>query len=148
LAGLLKLFEHETDQFPFFVHTIKFNNWYGLFALAFYAAGVIISEFRLWIFLPIPLVFTFWFWYTYGLGPTDYVFGFTLALLTGVGISEISKHIKRFMSKVLPEQMNNIEYNEKVDELNRRLDNFRKEHPNEKLTPEIVEKIRTEIFYR
>ena len=28
-----------------------------------------------------------------------------------------------------------------------RLEKFRKEHPNEKLTPEIVEKIRTDIFF-
>jgi hypothetical protein len=127
--------------------SIRSGSWYGLFALAFYAIGVIISQFRLWIFLPIPLLFTFWYWYTYGIGPTDYVFGFTLALLAGVGISEASKHYKRFMQKVLPEQMNNIEYNEKVEELNRRLDAFRKDHPNEKLTPEIVEKIRTDVFF-
>lgn len=127
--------------------TIKTGSWYGFFALAFYAAGLVISQFRLWIFLPIPLLFTFWYWYTYGLAPTDYVFGYTAALLAGVGISEITRQWQRFMNKVLPEQMNNLEYNEKVDELNRRLEKFRKEHPNEKLTPEIVEKIRTDVFF-
>lgn len=62
-------------------------------------------------------------------------------------MSEARKQYNRFMQKVLPEQMNNIEYNEKVDELNRRLERYRKEHPNEKLTPDIVEKIRTEVFF-
>lgn len=126
---------------------INSGNWYSFFALAFYGAGVIISQFRQWIFLPIPLLFTLWYWYTYGLGPSDYVFIFTAALLAGIGLSEGSKQYRKFMYKVLPEQMNNIEYDEKVDELNRRLDRFRKEHPNEKLTPEIVEKIRTEVFF-
>lgn len=127
--------------------TIKSGSYYGFFALAFYAAGVIISQFHQWIFFPIPVIFAIWWWYTYGLAPSDYVFGFTVALLAGVGISEASKQYKRFMYKVLPEQMSNVEYNEKVEELNRRLDKFRKEHPNEKLTPEIVEKIRTEVFF-
>lgn len=127
--------------------TVKSGSWYGAFGIIFYVAGVIISQFRLWIFLPIPLIFTFWYWYTYSLGPTDYVFIYTASLLAGVGMSEARKQYNRFMQKVLPEQMNNIEYNEKVDELNRRLERYRKEHPNEKLTPDIVEKIRTEVFF-
>ncbi|HOZ80315.1 MAG TPA: hypothetical protein PLY34_20130 [Ferruginibacter sp.] len=127
--------------------TIRSGSGYGFFALAFYAAGVVISQFQQWIFLPIPIIFTIWYWYAYGLGPTDYVFGFLVSLLAGVGLSEASKQYKKFMYKVLPEQMDNVEYNEKVDELNRRIDIFRKEHPNEKVTPEIVEKIRTEVFF-
>lgn len=127
--------------------TIRSGSWYGFFALAFYAIGVVISQFRLWIFLPVPLVFAVWYWYTFGLDLHDYVYGYTFALLAGVIMSEGSKQYHRFMQKVLPEQMNNIEYNEKVEELNRRLDKFRKEHPNEKLTPEIVEKIRTDVFF-
>lgn len=62
-------------------------------------------------------------------------------------MSEIGKEYNKFVNKVLPEQMDNIEYNEKVDELNRRLEKYRREHPSEKLTPEIVEKIRAEVFF-
>lgn len=127
--------------------SVRSGNWYGLFGLILYAVGVIISKFKLWIFLPIPLLFTFWYWYTYGMGPTDYVAIYTGCLLAGVLISEASRQYHKFVSKVLPEQITNIEYNEKVEELNRRLEKYRQEHPNEKLTPEIVEKIRTDVFF-
>jgi hypothetical protein len=127
--------------------TIRSESWYGFFGLLFYAVGAVISQFRLWIFLPIPLGFTFWYWYTYGMGPKDYVFIYTVCLLAGVAISEASNQFSRFVKKVLPEQMHNIEYNEKVEELNRRLERYKVDHPNEKLTPEIVEKIRTDIFF-
>lgn len=123
------------------------GNWYGLFGILVYAAGVIISQFRQWVFLPIPLIFSFWYWYTYGMGPTDYVFIFTVCFLAGVGISQASKQYSKFVNKVLPEQISNIEYDEKVAELNRRIANYRLEHPSEKLTPEIVEKIRTDVFF-
>lgn len=81
------------------------------------------------------------------MGPSDYVFIYTVCLLAGVGLSEAYKQFSRFVKKVLPEQITNIEYNEKVDELNRRLEKYKSDHPNEKLTPEIVEKIRTDIFF-
>jgi dsRNA-specific ribonuclease len=90
---------------------------------------------------------TFWYWYTYGMGLTDYVTIYTGCLLAGVLVSEASRQYHKFVNKVLPEQITNIEYNEKVEELNRRLDKYRKEHPNEKLTPEIVERIRTDVFF-
>ncbi len=128
----------------FAVHS---GRWWCLFGVVTYFTGVIISKFRQWIFLPIPLFFTLWYWYTYGPSPYDYVTIFFACLLCGALLNEISKGYHRFVNKVLPEQVNNFEYNEKVDELNRRLEQFRREHPNEKLTPEIVEKIRTEIFF-
>ncbi len=126
---------------------MKSAQWYGFFGLLLYALGLIISKTKQWIFFPIPLIFAFWYWYTYGLGPFDYVSIFTGCFIAGMAFSEISKYYYRFVHKVLPEQMSNVEYNEKVDELNRRIKIFRKEHPNEKLTPEIVEKIRTEVFF-
>ncbi len=128
--------------------TLKSGQWYGFFGILFYAAGLLISMFRQWIFFSLPLIFAFWWWYTYGLAPTDYVAIFTFCFLAGVAFSEISKQYKRIVYKVLPEQMDNIAYNEKVEELNRRLERFRREHPHEKLTSEIVEKIRTEVFFQ
>ena len=128
--------------------TVISGNWFCLFGLLFYAAGIVISRFSLWIFLPIPLIFAFWYWYTYGLGLKDYVFIYTACLLAGAAFSEASKQYFRFVDKVLPEQITNIEYNEKVDELNHRLEKYRLEHPGEKLTPDIVEKIRTDVFFK
>ena len=126
---------------------MRSGNWWGLFALVTYFAGVLMAVFRQWIFFPIPLVFCLWFWYTFGFSPTHVVSLLFLSLVAGAGIYEGFRQLSRFVNKVLPEQMNNLEYNEKVEELNRRLERFRREHPHEKLTPEIVEKIRTEIFF-
>lgn len=127
--------------------SIKSGNWLMLFSLLFYAAGLVISQCKQWIFFPIPLLFAFWYWYTYGLAPTDYVFIFTVSFIAGVAFSEASKQYHRFVKNILPEQMDNIAYNEKVAELNRRIEKFRKDHPHEKLTSEVVEKIRTEVFF-
>lgn len=127
---------------------MRSGNWWGLFALVTYFAGVFMAMFRQWIFFPIPLVFCLWFWYAFGFSPTHVVSLLFLSLVAGAGIYEGFRQLRRFVSKVLPEQMTNLEYNEKVEELNRRLELYRRDHPHEKLTPEIVEKIRTEIFFQ
>lgn len=126
---------------------IRSGNWYSLFWIACYAAGVVISKFHLWIFFPIPLLFTLWYWYTYGFSPGDFVSSCFFSMALGIVLVESGKIYYRFVGKILPEQMNNIEYNEKVDEFNKRLDEYRRTHPSEKLTSEIVEKIRGEVFF-
>ncbi|MBL0359259.1 MAG: hypothetical protein IPP72_21400 [Chitinophagaceae bacterium] len=126
---------------------VKSGAWWGLFCVLTYFIGLIISKFRQWIFLPIPLLFVFWYWYTYGFAVRDYVTMYFACLVCGILFNQISKEYYKFVSKILPEQLTNLDYNEKVDELNRRLDKYRYEHPNEKLTPEIVEKIRTDVFF-
>ena len=127
---------------------VSSGNWFNLFWLGFYAAGILMSKFNLWIFLPIPVVFALWYWYTYGFSLSDYVFTFLASFICGVVFCEAGKMYYRFVRKILPEQMNNIEYNEKVEELNRRIDKYRSEHPNEKMTQETIEKIRTDVFFQ
>ncbi len=126
----------------------KTGNWYGLFGILLYYAGLIISKFKQWIFLPIPLFFCLWYWYTYGFGVRDYVSIYLVCLLLGVFLNELYRSYNRFVNKVLPEQLNNMDYDSKVEELNKRLDQYRKSHPNEKITQEIVEKIRTDVFFQ
>ena len=127
---------------------VKNGNWYGLFGVLLYYAGLIISKFKQWIFLPIPLFFCLWYWYTYGFGLRDYVTIYLLCLLSGVFLNELYRSYNRFVNKILPEQLHNMDYDSKVEELNRRLDQYRKAHPNEKITQEILEKIRTEVFFQ
>jgi uncharacterized membrane-anchored protein YitT (DUF2179 family) len=127
--------------------TVQSGSWWGFFGIGFYFVGLIISTFRQWIFLPIPILFCLWYWYTYGFSVHDYVSTFFACIITGVVLNEISKQYYKFVDKILPEQINNIEYNEKVDELNKRLEKYRLEHPSEKLTPDVVEKIRAEVFF-
>ncbi len=126
---------------------VKTGDGWLLFGILAFYTGIVISKFRQWIFLPIPLIFVFWYWYTYGLAIRDYVFIFFGCFICGIILNELSKEYYKFVNKVLPEQLNNLDYNEKVDELNRRLEKFRQDHPSDKLTPEIVEQIRTEVFF-
>jgi hypothetical protein len=127
---------------------IKTDNWYGLFGILLYYAGLIISKFKQWIFIPIPLFFCMWYWYTYGFGVRDYVTIYLVCLLSGVFLNELKRSYDRFVNKILPEQLHNMDYDSKVEELNKRLDQYRKNHPNEKITQEIVEKIRTDVFFQ
>lgn len=127
--------------------TTKSGNWFGLFGILLYFIGLLIAKFKQWVFLPIPLLFCFWYWYTYGFSPRDYVYIYLACMLCGLLFGQVSIEYYKYVNKVLPEQLNNFEYNAKIEELNIRLEKFRKEHPNEKLTPEIVEKIRTDIFF-
>jgi hypothetical protein len=120
--------------------------WY-LFAIPVYYIGVIIAKFKQWIFMPIPLIFVFWYWYTYGLSVMDFVSIYFVAFVAGIVLCQLKKEYDKFVNKILPEQLNNLDYNEKVEELNRRIIKYRNDHPNEKLTPEIVEQIRTEVFF-
>jgi hypothetical protein len=126
----------------------KTGNWYGLFGVPLYYAGLIISKYRQWIFLPIPLLFCLWYWYTYGFGILNYVNIYLACLLAGVFANELSRSYHRFINKILPEQMHNIDYDLKVEELHKRVEQYRKNHPNEKITQDIVEKIRTDIFFQ
>lgn len=131
---------------PLFV--IKTDRWFALFGILFYFIGLIISKFKQWILLPIPLLFCFWYWYTYGFSPGDYVSFYFVCLAIGVSLSEMKKSYYRFVNKILPEQMNNLDYNLKIDELNRQIEEYKKQHPGQKITQDVVEKIRTEIFFQ
>ncbi len=131
---------------PLFV--IKTDRWFALFGILFYFTGLLISKFRQWIFLPIPLLFCFWYWYTYGISLTDYVTIYFACLVCGVVFFEIRKYCYRFINKVLPEQLNNLDYDSKLEELNRQIEQYKKEHPGQKVTQDVVEKIRTDIFFQ
>jgi hypothetical protein len=130
---------------PLFV--IKTDRWFALFGILFYFMGLLISKFKQWILLPIPLLFCFWYWYTYGFSPADYVVFYFICMVAGVTLNEIKKSYYRFVNKILPEQMNNLEYDAKIDELNRQIEAYKHQHPGQKVTQEVVEKIRTDIFF-
>lgn len=131
---------------PLFV--LKTDKWFALFGILFYFTGLLISKFRQWIFLPIPLLFCFWYWYTYGVSLIDYVTIFFACLVCGVVFFEIKIYVYRFVNKVLPEQLHNLDYNSKIEELNRQIEKYKKEHPGQKVTQDVVEKIRTDIFFQ
>ena len=131
---------------PLFV--VKTDRWFALFGILFYIMGLIISQFKQWILLPIPLLFCLWYWYTYGFSSADYVTFYFACLIAGVALNEMKKSYDRFVNKILPEQMNNLDYNSKIDELNRQIEEYKRQHPGQKITQDVVEKIRTEIFFQ
>jgi len=136
--------------FPVLVVLVCFSsgNWYGLFYIVAYYLGLLMAALRQWIFFPIPLVFCIWFWYTYGISPTHFVSLSFVSLTTGACLYEGYRYINRLLYKVLPEQFSNLDYNEKVAEMNRRIEQFKKDNPGKQLTSEIMEKIRTDVFFQ
>ncbi len=129
------------------LYCYKTGNWYLAFGIPLYYAGFIISKYHQWIFLPIPIIFAIWFWYTFGFSLTNFVTFYFTCLMLGIAFSEGYKLYQQFVEKILPEQMTNMDYDQKVEELERRLKEFRQQHPGEKVTHELVEKIRTEVFF-
>ena len=127
--------------------SIKENSWFGMFGIGFYFIGLFISKFKQWIFLPIPFIFSIWYWYTYGFIIRDFVSIYFLCLLLGIFFNELKKKMDRFFSNELPEKLNNLDFDAKVEELNRQIEKYKKEHPNEKVTQDLVEKLRTDIFF-
>src|SRR3954462_2097381 len=104
---------------PLFV--LKTGGWFGLFGILFYFSGLVISRFKQWIFLPIPLLFCLWYWYTYGFSLTDYVALYFAFMACGITLYELKKWYVAFVNKVLPEQITNLEYDSKIEELNRQI---------------------------
>jgi hypothetical protein len=127
--------------------TLKSGSYFGFFGIAFYVVGFMIARFRQWIFLPIPIFFCLWYWYTYGFGTRDYVTIYFVCMSAGILIEHAFNEYKNYVNKILPEEKMNIEYNAKLEEMNARLAAYKKSNPTEKITQEIIEQIRTEIFF-
>ncbi|HMO60548.1 MAG TPA: hypothetical protein PKC39_04060 [Ferruginibacter sp.] len=126
---------------------VKTGNYFLLFGIAFYYIGVVIAQYRQWIFFPVPVFFCLWYWYTYGFGLRDYVTIYFAWMAAGAGLYSASQFYKSYLYKVLPEAEENIAYNEKLAEMERRIETFRKNHPGEKVTQEVIDKIKTEVFF-
>src|SRR5574343_1607025 len=124
-----------------------YNNWYGLIGILFYYAALLITLFNFTIFLAVPLLFTGWYWYTYGFQLHDYVTVFSFCLLSGYLVLLAKKEIERYFFNILPEQEQNEEYNQKLRTLEERIERYRAEHPGEKITQDIIEQFKTDIFF-
>jgi hypothetical protein len=68
--------------------------------------------------------------------------------MAGVCVSKAYSAFMAYVRKVLPEEEMNEEYNAKIEMMNKRIDDYRRNHPNEKITHEIIEKIRTDVFFQ
>lgn len=127
--------------------TLKSGNFFGFFSIAFYFMGFIIAKFKQWIFLPIPIFFCLWYWYTYSFGTRNYVTIYFVYMSAGILIEYAFNEYKKYINKILPEIKTNMEYNAKIEMMNTRIADYKKNNPTEKVTQEIIEQIRTEIFF-
>jgi len=127
--------------------SVKFGNFYGLFGSLFYYMGLLIAKFKHWIFLPIPIIFCLWYWVTFGFGTRDYVTIFFVCMMAAVFFQEISFIINKLINKVLPEQEQNLDYDKKIELMNQQIALYKKTHPMDKITQDVIEKIRTDIFF-
>ena len=127
--------------------SFKYGNVYGLLGSLFYYVGLIIAKFKLWIFLPIPIVFCLWYWFTYGFGIKDYVTIYFVCMMAAVFFQQILAQINKLVTKVLPEEEQNYDYDNKIEKMNQEIALYRKNHPLEKITHDVIEKIRTDIFF-
>jgi len=128
--------------------SVKYGNMYGLFGIGFYFIGLLMAKYKQWIYLPIPIVFCLWYWFTYGFGLRDYVFIYFSCMMVAIFLQQGFTTLKSYFNMVLPEKLQNIAYDEKLTEMNDQIALYKKNNPQEKITQEIIEQIRTEIFFR
>lgn len=96
----------------------------------------------------IPLIFCCWFWYTYGFSLHDYVFFLFVCMSTGAFFYKLAKNAESFAKRTLPENKETQEYDLKMEEMNEKVEQYKKKHPAIKITPEIIDVIRNEVFFK
>jgi hypothetical protein len=126
----------------------KSGSGYYLFGIGFYYIGVILVAIKQRIILMIPLIFCCWYWYTYGFSINNYVFFFLSCILGGTFLYQLTKGAERFAHRTLPESKEALAYDMKIEEMNEKLQEFKQMNPTVKITPEIVESIRNEVFFK
>lgn len=125
----------------------KADNWYYLIAIGCYYIGMLLVAYRQQFLLMIPFFFCLWFWYAYGFNIHDFVFFLFAWLCLGSAYYFGVKELERYVNRTLPENEQNAEYNGKLEKMEKLLDQYRLQHPGEKITQEVIENIRTKVFF-
>ena len=126
----------------------KQDNWFYLFGIVCYYMGVILVAVHQKIIFMIPLIFCLWFWYTYGFSIHDFVFFLFFFTACGALFYQLANNAKYFINRTLPENKESMVYESKLEEMNARVEEYKRQHPNEKITPEIMDVIRNEVFFK
>jgi hypothetical protein len=151
MKGMFKILRLFYILFPLAVIPLmvsKSGNWFYLFGIVCYYLGVILVAIKQKIIFMIPLLFCSWFWYTYGFGLYDYVFFLFVSMFTGAVFYQLAQNAKYFTMSVLPENKEAREYELKVEEMNAKLEQYKQMHPTTIITPEIIDSIRNDVFFR
>jgi hypothetical protein len=123
-------------------------NWFYLFGIACYYTGVFLMAIKQKIIFMIPVIFCFWFWYTYGFSIHDFVFFLLACMAAGAFFYQLSADAEKFTHRTLPESKEMQDYDLKIEEMNTRVEQYKQKHPDVKITPEIMEVIRNEVFFK
>lgn len=126
----------------------KAANWFYLFGIVCYYTGVFLVAIRQKIIFMIPVIFCFWFWYTYGFSIHDFVFFLLACMAAGAFFYQLSENAERFTNRTLPENREALDYDLKMEEMNAKVEKYKQLHPNVKITPEIMDVIRNEVFFK
>jgi len=123
------------------------HDWLILLGIPFYFTGYTIAAIRQKTIYFIPFFLCIWFWYTYGFSLFHNVTFFFLCITAGLLLYQIRMAIEKFVDRTIPELEQNMDYNLKLEEMNLKLDQYKKDHPGEKITPEIIDDIKKDIFF-
>ena len=131
---------------PYFAS--KSGNTYYLFGIVFYYLGVLLVAIKQKIIFMIPIIFCCWFWYTYGFSVHNYVFFFLACIAGGALLYQFRIDAEKFTHRTLPENKEALAYDLKIEEMNTKLEQFKQENPTIKITPEIMDELRNEVFFK
>ena len=123
------------------------GNWFYLLGIVCYYLGMMLVAFKQKIILMIPAIFCGWFWYIYGFGIHDFVFFLFICMALGAILFQLQSNVKRFVHRTLPESRESLAYEVKLKEMNRKLEEYKQMNPTIKITPEIIDEIRNEVFF-
>lgn len=147
LSKVLKIFY---IIFPFVVVPLiahQAANWYYLLGIVFYFISIFLVAVKQKIIFLIPVFFYCWFWSTYGFGVETYVFFSLMCLFTAALFYLLTQQVEKFISKTIPDKAENLEYELKMQKVDDKVEQFRNANPTTKITLEIMERIRNEVFF-
>jgi threonine synthase len=151
MKGMFKILTVFYIVFPLVVIPLvahRFANWYYLLGIISYYLGVILVAVKQKIFFMIPVIFCGWFWYTYGFSLHDYVFFMVTCMAGGALFYQFALEVEKFITRTLPENRQTEEFDLKIEEMNEKVHQYKQLHPKEKITPEILDRIRNEVFFK
>ncbi len=151
MKGMFKILTFFYIIFPLVVvpyMAARAGNWFYLFGIVCYYLGVVLMAVKQKIIFMIPFIFCCWFWYTYGFGLHDYVFFLFICMSAGALFYQLAENAESFAKRTLPENKETQEYDLKIEEMNEKVEQYKKTHPAIKITPEIMDVIRNEVFFK
>lgn len=124
-----------------------FGSWFYLFGIVLYYLSILLIVTKQHILLMIPVLLFCWFWYTCGFNLHDFTFLLFICMILGAVFYQLAQHVKYLVRRVLPENQEAQEYDLKIEKMHAQLILYKQKHPTVNITPDIIDKVRNEIFF-